>query len=310
MADPYSMSMEQWDVHMEMLLDMVTQKPLPLTTPPSTTSYDSNVQCGKVASSDSSGAQRSGKRRRTQPCEHPQYIEHRTCHNRDCGGREADFIVDANGGSVVCILCGMIQDTAVLDGAPTFANSDSTSSVHVVHRYSRIAYVRGLLKSSEGETKLVLTETENRAILHYITNHTSGSGGGPQELAHKIKRAVTKMRLRTCLVYHAHTIAYSLFKSCLPARNETQIRIALQRFRSLENEWDRAPRNGTLRKGTKKFPSIPWMWKRICRDMNLLDIECIFYVPRSQKHCISKRESQYNALMELAGHKACAKHVS
>ncbi len=298
--DPYSMNTEQWDAHMEQLLDMALQHQ---------TSESASVCSARSCTSMESNPLRSppSKKQRT---DHPMYISARQCHNKECGGRDADFIVDANGGSVVCILCGMIQDTAVLDAAITFADSEATSSVHVVHRYSRIAYVRGLLKSIEGETNVELTALETQAIIHHVTNHSSGTGGTSVELARKIKRAVTKMNLRKCLVYHAHTIAFRLFKSHFPAQNETQVRIALRRFRSLENEWDRAPRQGPLRQGTKKFPSIPWIWHRICHDMNLADIQDIFYLPRSQKKCTAKRECQYTQLTRLAGHTACVQPVS
>jgi len=300
--DPYSMSTEQWNSHMEALLDLAM-------TSSTVNSSTSNVQCEKRESTVS-GPPQTTTTKRPRKTDHPMFISKRQCLNRECGGTDEDFLVDANGGSVVCIQCGMIQDTAVLDGAPTFANSDATSSVYVVHRYSRIAYVRGLLKSTEGETKVELTQSEIAAITHYITDHQNGRGGNVHELSRQIKRAVTRMKLRKCLIYHAHTIAYKLYKSHLPPHNETQIRQALRRFRSLENEWDKAPRHGPLRNGTKKFPSVTWMWQKICHELGLTDIVDLFYVPLSQKKCILKREKQYSQLMSLAGHKAGEPHDS
>ena len=292
------MNTEQWDLHMETLLDtlMDSKDVSKISEPP----------CSKTTSQDSLTVQTTRQSKKRQKIDHPMYILTRQCPNNECGGTDKDFIVDANGGSVVCILCGMIQDTAVLDSAPMFANSEATSSVHVVHRYSRIAYVRGLLKSIEGETKVELTTRELNSVRHFITNHSNVRGGenSHNELVRQIKRAVVRMKLRKCLIYHAHTIAFRLFKSYLPAHNETQIRVALRRFRSLENEWDKSPRNGPLRNGTKKFPSIPWMWQKICLELGLMDITYLFFVPSSQKRCITKRETQYRQLMSLAGHKA------
>lgn len=291
--DPYSMSTAQWDTHIQTLLDGLTeQKDMePLVAP------DIRVTSTKKK-------QTTRERNVAKIANHPQYIATRQCKNERCKGADSDFIVDANGGCVVCILCGMIQDTAVLCDAPTYADSrggSATSSVCAVHRYSRIAYLRGLLTSTDGETNVELTPKETRMIKHFITHHSDAYGGDYQMLVRQIKRSIHRMQLRPCLVYHAHTIAYMLFEKRQSAQNETEIRLALRRFRALELEWDRAPKDGPLRQGAKKFPSLPWMWTRICQDLNLShDTTHLFYVTKTPKRCTLRREHQYTTLTDLA----------
>lgn len=286
------MSTDQWDAHIESLLDEITHQPTKPVTPQQTIVPQEGMT--------------SRSRQVVKFVNHPQYITTRRCKNErgQCTGNDSDFIVDANGGSVVCILCGMIQDTSVLHDAPTFAPdpSEHTSSLCVVHRYSRIAYLRGLLTSTDGETKVELTQQESRFIKHYITHHSVGLGGDYKSLVCQIKRSIRRMKLRQCLTYHAHTIAFRLFGKHRNAQNETEIRQVLRRFRALEVEWDRAPKNGPLRQGTKKFPSLPWIWMRICKDLHLSDdtTELFYLPPNTPKRCIEKRERQYTTLTRLA----------
>ena len=288
------MSTAQWDAHMESLLDQLTSHDTTPSPPEQKTHTQSTPRSRQVAKF----------------VNHPQYIAVRRCKNErnHCTGTDSDFIVDANGGSVVCILCGMIQDTSVLLDAPTFVDSrgsdrgQPTSSLCVVHRYSRIAYLRGLLTSTDGETNVELTTKETRFIKHYITDHSDALGGDYKSLVRQIKRSIRKMKLRPCLTYHAHTIAFQLFGKHRSAQNETEIRQVLRRFRALEVEWDRAPKNGPLRQGTKKFPSLPWVWTRICKDLDLSENTTqLFYVPsHTPKRCSEKRERQYTTLTCLA----------
>lgn len=302
--DPYSMNTDQWDAYMSTLLDELTTEKTRQET----------VQRASFDTTSHPDPKNKKARLISQLVNHPQFISSRKCKNEKshCPGTDSDFIVDVNGGSVVCIQCGMIQDTTVLQDAHTYADSkgrgEPTSSLYVVHRYSRIAYLRGLLTSTDGETNVELTEKETRLIRHFITNHSDVSGGDKQTeeedyqtLVRQVKRAVRRTQLRPCLVYHAHTIAYKLFGKHRHAQNETEIRLVLRRFRALENEWDRAPKDGPLRQGAKKFPSIPWIWQRICRDLQLSrDTTHLFYVSRSPKRCLEKRERQYILLTDLA----------
>lgn len=308
------MNTEQWEAHIQGLLDQVCQPPPP---PPQTTADEYANSQPKSSNAKPSSACSSRRQPNWRHTPHPQRITSRSCKNQNCTADDSDFIVDANGGSVVCIACGMIQTIGVLEDAHTFADSveGATSSVHAVHRYSRIAYVRGLLTSTEGETNVELTLAEIRAISHYITNHAKyrdcRRAGNERQLAQEIKKAVNKMQLRPCLVYHAQTIAFKMFGvDIMPPRNETEIRTVLHRFRALENEWDRAPRNGPLRKGAKKFPSIPWMWRRICIDLGLDESKDLLYVVKSQKRCLSKRETQYQKLTALVLGSSVERRVS
>ena len=296
--------------HIENLLDLLMTAKQALSSPINTTTTTTSTSMPSSMPFDHA----SNKKQKKRPAkdQHPQWInpETRTCINARCtNARALDFIVDANGGSVVCIQCGTIQTTGVLENAvPINADSttraNATSSVTVVHRYSRIAYVRGLLTSIDGSTNVALTDEETAAIQHYTTAHRHDEDEDID--AHAVKRAIKKMSLRPCLCYHAHTIAFRLFRTTTPPPSNDDIRQILTRFRSLENEWDRSPRNGTLRNGAKKFPSIPWVWQRICLDLGPSKLEnvelmcSLFRVPTPQKKCLVKRFRQYTQLKRLA----------
>ena len=105
--------------------------------------------------------------------------------------------------------------------------------------------------------------------------------------------------MRPCLVYHAYTLAYRLYAETSPVVSETDVRVVLRRFRALENEWDRAPLNGSLRNGHKKFLSIPWVWHRICLDVGLPSLKDVLFTLPAKKKCISKREDLYSRLKSL-----------
>lgn len=299
-----------WDAHTESLLDLLMEARSQLQTTSSTTTTTTATSTStplSLLSDLASNKSKKSKKRKKE--DHPMWIggpTARTCINKKCATADPlDLIVDANGGSVVCIQCGTIQTTSVLESAPTFADfQDGRSSATVVHRYSRIAYLRGLLTSIDGETNVELTSEETKAILHHVRVHGK-SGDGTTDFVRAIKRAVGRMRLRRCLCYHAYTIAFRLFGVTHPPPSETDIRKVLTRFRALENEWDRAPRNGQLRNGVKKFPSLPWMWQRICRDMrDELEedstLEHLFHVPPTKQKCEDLRTKQYNKLVKLA----------
>lgn len=284
---PSSTSMDPWESHVESLLDEIMKSHVP----PETCAAKTEVPC-----SDTSRPGPPPKRRRKE--QHPQFISVRACVNAKCQASDSDFIVDANGGSVVCIQCGMIQCIGVLESAPTDVDSSSGASITVVHRYSRIAYVRGLLTSIEGETKLALTQEEKDKIRHYIKVHTA-TGSINDVDAQVIKQAVRRMGLRKCLCYHAHTIAFQLYRVSHKPPSETEIRVVLRRFRALENEWDKAPKQGPLRRGLKKFPYIPFIWKRICEDEGFYELAGLIYATESKKRT-KERTRIYNELKRLA----------
>lgn len=282
-----STSMDPWESHVESLLDALMK------------SQTTRETCATKTVSPHPDTPKPGplpKRRRKE--QHPQFIGARSCVNVKCQASDSDFIVDANGGSVVCIQCGMIQCIGVLESAPIDVDSSNGASVTVVHRYSRIAYVRGLLTSIEGETKLTLTQEEKNKIRHYIKVHTA-TGSINDVDAQVIKQAVRRMGLRKCLCYHAHTIAFQLYRVTHEPPNETEIRIVLRRFRALENEWDKAPKHGPLRRGLKKFPYIPFIWKKICEDEGFYELAGLIHATESKKRT-KERTRIYNELKRLA----------
>lgn len=183
----------------------------------------------------------------------------RTCSIPSCSS--SDLNVDADGGSVVCFQCGMIQDSSVFENASTGAVFHTGVSRTVVHRYSRIVVVRGVLRSLQGETQLSLKPEELILLSSYFQK-----GENPKS-AMVIKRAIRILKLPKRLMYHATTILSQLWQNPTPSLSEFEIRAVLLLFRALENAWDRAPLASSIRGGRKKFLSLPLVWQFLCNKL-------------------------------------------
>lgn len=183
----------------------------------------------------------------------------RKCLNPSCNS--SDLNEDVDGGSVVCFQCGMIRDSSVFENAGTDAVFHTGVSRIVVHRYSRIVVVRGVLRSLQGETQVLLKPEEVILLSSYFQK-----GENPQN-ARTIKRAIRILKLPKRLMYHATTILSQLWQNHTPSLSEFEIREVLLRFRALENAWDRAPLESLLRGGRKKFLSLPLVWKYLCEKL-------------------------------------------
>lgn len=183
------------------------------------------------------------------------------CRNPSCNS--SDVIEDAGGGCVVCTQCGLIQVSSVFENAATNAAYYEGVSRIVVHRYSRIVIIRGILKSLQGETRVDFTSPE------LITLQQSFPIDEPPKDTTQIKRAIQRLKLPCRLLRHSATILEHLWNipSKIPLPSESEIRDALALFRALENVWDRAPLGGSVRKGRKKFISMPLAWKFVCSKL-------------------------------------------
>ncbi len=182
------------------------------------------------------------------------------CRNLSCNS--SDVVEDAGAGSVVCIQCGLIQSSYVFENADTVAVYHGGASRIVVHRYSRIAILRAILLSLQGETRLVLSpEEQSKITTHFLKE-------GPPESAITIKRSIRVLGLSPRLTHHATTMWFQLYGG-LPAQppSEYEIREVLRLFHALENVWDRLPLASFVRNGRKKFLSLPLAWKVLCEDL-------------------------------------------
>jgi hypothetical protein len=200
------------------------------------------------------------------------------CKDPSCGSSE--IFEDVNGGSVVCLACGLIQSMFVLESASTNAIFHGGVSRIVVHRYSRIAYLRGVFRSIKGETRIELDPSEQERLQSYIQNDASPS---KVPMGLRVKRAIKALRLPPKLLYHAHTIAFMLFKTPTPNPSEQEIRDVLRLFHVLENAWDRLPLDGSIRKGRKKFLSFPVVWKQLCLQLGFVGLSTLLPPLRSKK---------------------------
>lgn len=182
------------------------------------------------------------------------YIQ--TCRNPSCS--LPDVQEDADGASVVCIQCGMIQTTSVFETASTGAIFHEGVSRTVVHRYSRLVILRGILRSLQAETRVDLSFDQTCAL------HSCFPSGEPPASTFRVKKAILRLKLPYRLMKHATTIRFLLWRCATPNPSEDEIRIVLRRFRVLENAWDRLPLGSSIRQGRKKFLSYPLVWKHLC----------------------------------------------
>lgn len=215
-----------------------------------------------------------------------------TCKKIGCGSTE--IIEDASVGSVVCIQCGMIQCTSVFEGAGIDAYFHGGVSRTVVHRYSRIVYLRAILLSLLGETRVDLDLGEWIILRQYFQREENLTHNKD---ASSVKRAIRSLKLPYRLMRHAYTIAWQLWKIPLPVPSGQEIRDVFRLFRVFESAWDRAPLAGSIRKGRKKFPAYAVVWKHCCRQLEYDWLEDLLPPLRSKK---LERE-QMEILNQLVG---------
>lgn len=211
------------------------------------------------------------------------------CLNPSC--KSLDIHVDANGACAVCFQCGLIRDTAVFEDASISAVFHTGVSRIVVHRYSRIAVVRGVLRSLKGETNLCWTLAEEDKIYNYCQ-----SEGSPQSAA-LVKKCIKTLKLPRRLLHHATTIAFRLWPIPIPNPSEYEIRSVLLRFRELENVWDRLALGSSVRNGRKKFLSLPLVWKFLCQAQGFVELGEIMDAGQIKNR--KNREKQTETLKHL-----------
>jgi transcription initiation factor TFIIIB Brf1 subunit/transcription initiation factor TFIIB len=189
------------------------------------------------------------------------------CRNLSC--KSLDVVEDADQGCVVCIQCGLIQTSSVFENASTDAVFHGGVSRIVVHRYSRIAILRGILLSLQGETRLVLDHEQTEKLRSFFPT------GEPPENAIAVKRAIRILHLPRKLTHHATTIWFRLWQGHTPNPSESEIRDVLHLFRALENVWDRLPLENFVRNHRKKFLSLPLTWKFLCEKLHFDELGTI-----------------------------------
>lgn len=214
------------------------------------------------------------------------------CRGVGCGS--PDVIEDVSAGSVVCIQCGLIQSTCVFESASTNAIFHQGVSRTVAHRYSRLPYLLGCLKSLQGETRIELDPFHIWLLRFSFRNDEN-----PRPSGFLIKKTIQRLKLPKRLLYHAHTIAYLLFNHPTPNPSDQEIRNVCRLFRVLESAWDRSPLGGSIRKGRKKFLSYPLVWSVLCEQLGYADLAKIMPILRNKK-LIRKQLETFNLLVDFA----------
>lgn len=185
------------------------------------------------------------------------------------GCNSTEIIEDVNEGSVVCIQCGMIQSMSVFESADTNAIYHEGVSRTVVHRYSRIVYLRAILLGLQGETRVDLDLEEWITLQLYFQQEDTQSA--PKNAA-LVKKAIRHLKLPYRLMRHAHTLAWQLWKISLPNLDVQETRDVFRQFRVFENAWDREPLGSSIRKGRKKFPSYSVVWNYCCLELKYVHL--------------------------------------
>lgn len=212
------------------------------------------------------------------------------CKGAGCGS--PDVIEDVSAGSVVCTQCGLIQSMYVFESARTSAIFHEGVSRTVGHRYSRIAYLRGVLKSLQGDTHIELLQQEMETLRLYFLNVAPPPNG------FAIKKAILHLKLPPKLLYHAHSIAFRLFRAPTPNPSEGEIRDVLRLFRVLENAWDRLPLGSSVRKGRKKFLAYTVVWEQLCIQLGFSSMANLL-PPLKNKKLREKQLLVFDQLVDL-----------
>lgn len=207
-----------------------------------------------------------------------------------------EIVEDVQEGHAVCIRCGTIQHTGVMETALTDARFHQGLSRDVVHRYSRWIYLRSIIQATLGETQIELT-VEHREIL---TLHANQTGDFSPSC---VKKGIRQNRLPYRLMRHATTIAWQLFprqqqsQPALPEVGQSELARICRRFREYERIWDDGI-SANLRGKRKSFMSYRILWQRIIADLEMPHLNC-FFGPMKNKTLHSKQERLVLAVRDL-----------
>ena len=158
-----------------------------------------------------------------------------------CEECKGETIEDVMEGCVVCIQCGLIQDSHVLVPDVHTNTSGITewhTTKHVVHRYSRLVYFRSLLAGLQGETtptistEIVKIRETCQQFLRMRNNQ--------QICVLDVKNAIKLLKLPYRHVRHAVNITSTVSgkESVLLDLTGAQQRKFLRLFRACESIWD------------------------------------------------------------------------
>lgn len=180
----------------------------------------------------------------------------------------AQVIEDVDVGSAVCIQCGLIQPSLVTETAvmSAYTPRDGITPV-VVHRYSRLVYLRSIVQSIQAETKVEMSEE----IREQIRNHCERTG---QKSAEGVRESVRRYNLPYRLMRHSTTVACQLFPEfhkTVPQISQENQRKMFRLFRGYENVWDRAS-SASWKAGRKKFVNYRELWNVLADKLFLDDV--------------------------------------
>lgn len=182
-----------------------------------------------------------------------------------CGSKEV--IEDMTEGSVVCLACGLIQNTMLIGmGAAHLSYGQlRDGNRKIVHHYSRVTYFRSFVTALQGKTEPIISQ-EGLADLRRSIGGDDSSVINEETVVLALKR----MKLSTKLRRHKYTLAGMLnpdFK---------QIRIPyidffelLRLFRKVEYyyNWFTKKKLG----GRKVFYSYPYVFYQLCYSMDKME---------------------------------------
>lgn len=197
-----------------------------------------------------------------------------------CQECNAETFEDVNAGHVVCTTCGLIGSFDVMRSDVCIgANGlkcDASAGRAVVHRYSRLVYLRAVLSAMRGDTDPVVSEEDVKKM--YNTARDFAQSGvltiaSVRAAIHHEK--MPKRYLRNCprilALMGKQTGHPYAAPECL--NGEDVIRL-LRAFRAVECEWDRKRRLTGNVNGRVNFMSYTYVIKRICQSLGI-DHSCV-----------------------------------
>lgn len=178
---------------------------------------------------------------------------------RKCLGcpAERSMIDDVQQGCVVCTACGLIQDICALDtgSAHMSMNTLMTATRHVVHRYSRVVYFRGLVMSFQGETNPMIP----KQVLDDMRLTFDGKNCTPTLVRQLIKMNKWPARYLYHVEYLTSWASRGKYKP--PYFDQDILMKMYGVFRRLEFAWDKNVKKRTTR---SVFPGYKFIFYQLC----------------------------------------------
>jgi hypothetical protein len=216
---------------------------------------------------------------------------------RSCGS--GDTVEDIREGSVVCTVCGLIQQTQILGVGDANMSYEQLKNGNrkKVHQYSRVVYFRSFLMGLQGKTRPIITPQE----LESLRATCAGESSLHEVDEVCVVKALKKLKLSIKFRRHRYSIACMLNPHYKVVHIDASVFfLMLKLFRVVECHWQ----HGMKRKlGERKvFFSYPYVYYQLCVHLDLMHLTGKHHLLFNEQ-ALNKQHYAYGCIAKKASFK-------